>query len=218
MAREPVPAESFDIDLDEDGPLRAEYVPKRRSSQRSSYSNSSDHGSSRSERPGDVTHMVQQSLPPPASWVPHEDPLVERQQALRDRYIPVAPIPPVGMHGRSTSVEVQQEQPWWVEEQNKIINVPRQDSINAASNSWYQAPSVPTYGYSSMTIAPPLSFARSTLSLGQNTAAVQLRAFAYSQMECDAVNYSHCGPVFAPAYASVESSAPFPFRPRFLRA
>ncbi|KLO15869.1 hypothetical protein SCHPADRAFT_938331 [Schizopora paradoxa] len=214
--RDSVSTESFDIDLDEDGPLRAEYVPKRRSSQRSSYSSSSDHGSSRSERLDDFALAVQQSLPPPASWVPHEDPPVERQQAVRERYIPVAPIPPVGTYGRTTAVE--QEQPWWVEEQNKMINIPRQDNINVAGSTWYN-PQSASYGYSSRTIAPPLSFARSTHSLAQNPVAVQLRAFAYSQMECDGVSYSHCGPpAFPSAYVSSENSVPFPFRPQFLRA
>lgn len=219
MIRDPVPAVSYDIDLDEDGPLRAEYVPKRRSSQRSSYSNSSDHGSSMSERFGDVSHIAQPTLPPPAIWVPHEDPPIERQQTTRDRYLAVAPIPPVSAHGRSISVEVQQQQPWWVEEQNKITSVPRQDTINAAGNGLYSAPSVSMYTYSTMTIAPPISYSRSTLSLGQNPTAMHLRAFSYSQMDCDASNYSHCGPpVFAPAYTSADSGAPFSFRPRFLRA
>ena len=91
---------SFEIDLDEDGPLREEYVPKRRASQRSvGFRNSYDARSS--------VHNVP-LLPPPSEWSPQADPPVGERRGRRDVYLPVEPYfgsSGYPSHTRSFSVE-----------------------------------------------------------------------------------------------------------------
>ena len=71
----------FEIDLDEDGPLRDEYVPRRRSLR----------GPRRKPSPptGFLPPNGEQKpspLPPPASWSPHADPPIERTQPQLPRH------------------------------------------------------------------------------------------------------------------------------------
>jgi hypothetical protein len=77
-----------DIDLDEDGPLRQEYLPRRRVSR---------HNSLRSCSSLDTSTSTQSDrfLPPPAKWSPHADePLLRSRPASLAQYL--APIPPPG--------------------------------------------------------------------------------------------------------------------------
>lgn len=93
----------YEIDLDEDGPLREEYVPKRRVSNgdRAVDSGSQDSASLKAimHSPG-LTH-----LPPPSEWSPQGDPPMMREHGKRDRYLAVQPHITTGQmtHGRSFS-------------------------------------------------------------------------------------------------------------------
>ena len=82
------PEESYmedvlEIDLDEDGPLREEYLPKRRVSTRTYNSNS------------DGYVKAERALPPPAKWSPDAD-----EPIIRDRhghYVAPQPLPHLAM-------------------------------------------------------------------------------------------------------------------------
>ncbi|KAF8559063.1 hypothetical protein OG21DRAFT_1403557 [Imleria badia] len=82
--------EAFDIDLDEDGPLREEYLPRRRVS---------NGGSSHSQNGASVHLLPLQgsiSLPPPAKWSPAGDePICRPTGRTAPMYLPVQPpLPP----------------------------------------------------------------------------------------------------------------------------
>ncbi|KIJ19977.1 hypothetical protein PAXINDRAFT_152970 [Paxillus involutus ATCC 200175] len=88
--------ESFDIDLDKDGPLRDEYLPKRR------VSNGSSTRSRTSESRMDAVSLhhshiwlnsqVSAALPPPAKWSPAGDePIYRPSDRTGAIYIPVQP-------------------------------------------------------------------------------------------------------------------------------
>lgn len=83
---------AFDIDLDEDGPLREEYLPRRRVS---------NGGSSHSQNGASVHHHTLPlqgsiSLPPPAKWSPAGDePICRPAGRTAPMYLPVqAPLAP----------------------------------------------------------------------------------------------------------------------------
>jgi hypothetical protein len=88
----------LEIDLDEDGPLREEYLPKRRisgaGSVRSSRSNSSTHGHGdnvkESEQRG--VREMENPLPPPAKWSPAGDEPIHREKNRSNgQYVAVQP-------------------------------------------------------------------------------------------------------------------------------
>lgn len=85
--------ESADIDLDEDGPLREEYLPQRRPSHRRAVTS---HHVVRPTTPIDSSqhrgsfNSFVPHLPPPAKWSPEADPPMERERdKTKDRYIAV---------------------------------------------------------------------------------------------------------------------------------
>ncbi|KAF9221920.1 hypothetical protein BS17DRAFT_223991 [Gyrodon lividus] len=91
-------AESFDIDLDKDGPLRDEYLPKRRASNGSSTrSRSSESGIPPRMDAASSHHLwlhnqVSAALPPPAKWSPAGDePIYRPSDRTGAIYIPVQP-------------------------------------------------------------------------------------------------------------------------------
>ena len=84
---EQVYEEDFDvleIDLDEDGPLREEYLPKRRIS-----SASNGRRVQSQERVLDMDRM----LPPPAKWSPEADEPISRDQLRMHQQFAIAPAP-----------------------------------------------------------------------------------------------------------------------------
>ncbi|EIN10792.1 hypothetical protein PUNSTDRAFT_64742 [Punctularia strigosozonata HHB-11173 SS5] len=88
MEEEEARAHMDDIDLDEDGPLRQEYLPKRRVGR---------HSSLRSNSSAESTASVlsDRFLPPPSKWSPHADePLSRSRPAGMGQYL--APLPPAG--------------------------------------------------------------------------------------------------------------------------
>lgn len=94
----------FDINLDEDGPLKEEYIPKRRSSL---------HGHNISDRQSltlDLKDISFQStpLPPPSEWSPQGDPPLQTMH--RARSTSIARNAPG--HGRSASVSLSNAQSW----------------------------------------------------------------------------------------------------------
>ncbi|KII95813.1 hypothetical protein PLICRDRAFT_98591 [Plicaturopsis crispa FD-325 SS-3] len=91
--------DDLEIDLDEDGPLREEYLPKRRvSGARSAHSSISigksvdlQHGLKEWEKRADPERM----LPPPAKWSPAGDEPILRSRNISGQYLAVqAPLAP----------------------------------------------------------------------------------------------------------------------------
>jgi hypothetical protein len=98
-------SETLEIDLDEDGPLREEYMPRRRVSRDGSFRDTSGNtvGAPFGLERGiewDRASEIQRSLPPPAKWSPAADePL--RRDMIREptHYVAVQPppVPPLVM-------------------------------------------------------------------------------------------------------------------------
>lgn len=97
LSARPYEHETFDIDLDEDGPLREEYLPKRRVSNGGSLSG---HGSELCDHPQNAISVHHRmlplqgsiSLPPPAKWSPAGDePLCRPGGRTAPVYLPVQP-------------------------------------------------------------------------------------------------------------------------------
>lgn len=88
-----IPSDAYDIDLDEDGPLREEYLPRRRMSK----------GNSTSQRPAPMVERSQRefrepkpspnesTLPPPSKWSPGADEPIRRVGDRPALYMPVQP-------------------------------------------------------------------------------------------------------------------------------
>ena len=145
----------FEIDLDEDGPLREEYVPKRRTSRASS--DTRNHLTS-FERRGD---LQMSPLPPPSAWSPHADPLYHDAK----RRFSCAPITMSGAnnlsHGRSVSLayppalvwDTQNELPSgrWGSYQAEPRGVPRNNEIKALSLGFPVPSACPATGHTRTT-------------------------------------------------------------------
>ncbi|EIW76162.1 hypothetical protein CONPUDRAFT_168749 [Coniophora puteana RWD-64-598 SS2] len=75
--------EGYEIDLDEDGPLRAEYLPKRRSIRPGM---EADHALDMA-----VKHEPMPLLPPPARWSPAGDEPLQQRNRISGQYAAVQP-------------------------------------------------------------------------------------------------------------------------------
>ncbi|TDL29443.1 hypothetical protein BD410DRAFT_22397 [Rickenella mellea] len=90
----------LEIDLDEDGPLREEYLPRRRQSAISDACYLSQYDNIVDESPTEagIAHQkrrdsTQTSLPPPAKWSPQADPRIERERdRSKSKYVAVQPF------------------------------------------------------------------------------------------------------------------------------
>jgi len=94
QAKEAAKADVLEIDLDEDGPLREEYMPKRRVSGASSTRYTEN--VSVDQRPSWETNKpaVENHLPPPARWSPAGDePILRESNRPYGRYVAVQPTP-----------------------------------------------------------------------------------------------------------------------------
>ncbi|KAG1820438.1 uncharacterized protein BJ212DRAFT_1266049 [Suillus subaureus] len=85
--------EAYDIDLDEDGPLREEYLPRRRVSNGSDTSRRSTELTSRVEveRRELRESATRNALPPPSKWSPAADEPIHRASERPALYMPVQP-------------------------------------------------------------------------------------------------------------------------------
>ncbi|KAL4075786.1 hypothetical protein J3A83DRAFT_2049804 [Scleroderma citrinum] len=81
-------ADSFDIDLDEDGPLREEYLPKRRASDGNSIRRISPDGSSSLPFHHQSSDQSRVSLLPPAEWNAIGDEMYHLGNHVRGIYVP----------------------------------------------------------------------------------------------------------------------------------
>ncbi|KAK7470928.1 hypothetical protein VKT23_002344 [Stygiomarasmius scandens] len=82
----------LEIDLDEDGPLREEYMPRRRASTRSA--GSENHPPIRQQNWETNRHAIERCLPPPAKWSPAGDePILRENNRAYGRYVAVQPTP-----------------------------------------------------------------------------------------------------------------------------
>ncbi|KAF9557226.1 hypothetical protein CPC08DRAFT_725201 [Agrocybe pediades] len=93
--------QAMEIDLDEDGPLRDEYLPKRRVNKRASQTNQPDKAS---EAP------LIKPLPPPAKWSPAGDePILRDRNRVSGHYVAVQAPPPASVW---QPLEMQYNQNW----------------------------------------------------------------------------------------------------------
>lgn len=88
--------ETYDIDLDEDGPLREEYLPRRRVSNGSAKSRRSSElplraEAERRELREPTTSQNRNTLPPPSKWSPAADEPIRRASDRPALYMPVQP-------------------------------------------------------------------------------------------------------------------------------
>lgn len=160
--------DTFEIDLDEDGPLREEYVPKRRVSA----SKTEIHRRSVSSETNNVTY-VSPRLPAPSEWSPHADPPLARDYGRR--FMTTAP----GSKETTIGSALPGIQPYpssWnapIPSFATHFSAPR----NIHTTSSFEAE---PRGFSASTVGPPISYARATFnSMGH------VRSFSYSRVNGD---------------------------------
>lgn len=154
------PFEPFDIDinLDEDGPLREEYVPKRRSSRTG--------GQFGCNIPIEVDPVQNSScLPPPSEWSPQADPPLERNYRRPENHYGILQSASNASHVRSFSATCAQTSAW-ISPPNVALGTSDfvshfGESRVVRSSSFYQP-----FGtsFSIATVCPPVSNTRSTQS------------------------------------------------------
>ncbi|KAF5369992.1 hypothetical protein D9758_001305 [Tetrapyrgos nigripes] len=94
-------ADVSDIDLDEDGPLREEYMPRRRISGAGSTrsAGSENHPPTRPQIWEADKNTIEHCLPPPAKWSPAGDePILRENNRAYGRYVAVQPTPAHNVH------------------------------------------------------------------------------------------------------------------------
>ncbi|KAJ3934236.1 MAG: hypothetical protein NXY57DRAFT_890544 [Lentinula lateritia] len=88
-------ANVLEIDLDEDGPLREEYMPKRRVSEAGA-PHSVENSFSTQRQIWETNKSAEKQLPPPARWSPAGDePILRDSNRPHGRYLAVQPTPGV---------------------------------------------------------------------------------------------------------------------------
>ncbi|THV05470.1 hypothetical protein K435DRAFT_106642 [Dendrothele bispora CBS 962.96] len=115
-------ADVLEIDLDEDGPLREEYMPRRRiSGSASAHSASSENHPPRQQNWEADRNAIERCLPPPAKWSPAADePILRENNRAYGRYVAVQPTPAhsvpayhmLPMYQPTHEVAVYGSQPW----------------------------------------------------------------------------------------------------------
>ncbi|KAJ3776668.1 hypothetical protein FB446DRAFT_784972 [Lentinula raphanica] len=86
--------DALEIDLDEDGPLREEYMPKRRVSGASTSARNNENLLAIQRQNWESTKPAEVNLPPPARWSPAGDePILRESNRSYGRYIAVQPTP-----------------------------------------------------------------------------------------------------------------------------
>jgi hypothetical protein len=130
--------EAYDIDLDEDGPLREEYLPRRRVSNGSATSRRSSEMASRvevtrRELRESATTQNRNALPPPSKWSPAADEPIRRAGDRPALYMPVQP-PAVCWAPAVAYVPVKLPQDYCSAPYSKLA---------APSNDYYYSQSVP---------------------------------------------------------------------------
>ncbi|GJE84102.1 hypothetical protein PsYK624_001770 [Phanerochaete sordida] len=179
----------LEIDLDEDGPLREEYLPKRRIS-----AASNTRPTRPQERPGDVD----KHLPPPAKWSPAADEPIFRYNARAQQYVAPQPI----SHGRAAAAPAPPPAPF-----HQALDMSRRiwPAEEPLARHSYPAPHVPVYAAHAAYPAydyryaqpppppPPQSHSRSqSLSYGNAAGQPQGHYRSYSQAHYDNdLVYSH---------------------------
>lgn len=170
----------LEIDLDEDGPLREEYLPRRRIS---------GAGNTRPARPQEKTSDADRNLPPPAKWSPAADEPIYRYNGRSQQYVAPQPI----SHGHVSAAPAPPPAPfhqaldmsrrlWPADEQ-----LARQPYVAPAVPVYAAPPVYPAYEYSYPPPPPPPAHSRSQ-SLSFNPPAVgqpQGHYRSYSQSRYD---------------------------------
>lgn len=138
--------EAYDIDLDEDGPLREEYLPRRRVSNGSS---TSQHTASRAERVRSgfresKTTPNESTLPPPSKWSPAADEPIRRVGDRPALYMPVQPSI-ASLHANPVSAVC------WAPAMAYVAVKPRPDYSSASS----KLPAPSNEGFYSQAVNPP---------------------------------------------------------------
>ncbi|KAG6832893.1 hypothetical protein H0H92_004777 [Tricholoma furcatifolium] len=185
LEKEAMAAEVLDIDLDEDGPLREEYLPKRRISAASSYRNSKIMQPLNENVPNwerRNSHEYEKALPPPAKWSPSGDePILRDRNRVSGQYVAVQPPvvhiapaypapypPPVDLysHYQWNAVPYAPVKP----QSNYAFDFPVSTSHQTAYNGYSYVPQI------------PISHARSqSLSFEEENFNARQHARSYSQ-------------------------------------
>ncbi|KAH8118343.1 hypothetical protein DFH11DRAFT_1686528 [Phellopilus nigrolimitatus] len=211
----------FEIDLDEDGPLREEYVPKRRTSQ--SGSRGTTHGRSVSSESRDLL-QASPPLPPPSEWSPQADPPLERDHGRRDKYFTVPSATGNGSHTRSFSAEYTQYPAWGIQSSSTSSTTLFQPHTveSGVARPPRVFPSL-TLGFPLSTACPPISHTRSTLATAappSSQTTAHLRSYSHSHTNIDGycIPSASCAQyVGHPSAFSHARGDPAHFRPLWLR-
>lgn len=188
----------LEIDLDEDGPLREEYLPKRRVSNASNTRRSY-------ERPAEVERV----LPPPARWSPAADEPILRVNNHRNQHQYVAPQPIARGHASAAPAPPPAQFHQALDMSHRIWNTGDQvvRQSYAPSHAPVFAPAPPLYaGYEYTYPPPPPPTHSRSQSLSFNApAAAQAQGHfrSYSQSQFEGGNEMG----FSMRYPPVSSSA-----------
>ena len=170
-------SEVSDIDLDEDGPLREEYVPRRRSirNTRTSEPSVSTLDNENNFRDCGTVDAVKH-LPPPAKWSPAGDePILRDRNRITGHYVAVQPphVAPLPYH---PAPDVSYNSNW-----NVAVYVPMKPQLNYVQDFSHIQPALQnTYTYSYVHTLP-LPHSRSQSFYNQDNYQSHGHARSYSQ-------------------------------------
>ncbi|KAI5125042.1 hypothetical protein M0805_007466 [Coniferiporia weirii] len=205
----------YEIDLDEDGPLREEYIPKRRTSHSRSQSAAHTRGVPDVQ---DILQMQTSPLPPPSEWSPQADPPLDPGHRHRDGYFAAPPGSGLVSHGHNLTSEHTERTTWGSQAVSGLSGL----SFQSHRADLVQPSSVfqsLTLGFPFSSVCPPISHARSTLAAAPAQFATNLRC---CQPSC---SDGYCLPSVSGAhYVGYPSAFPHVqgnsthFQPQWLRA
>ncbi|THH10087.1 hypothetical protein EW145_g1563 [Phellinidium pouzarii] len=178
----------YEIDLDEDGPLREEYIPKRRTSH--SRMQSITHGRIASDAKDSLQIQSSPSLPPPSKWSPQADPPLERERRHGDNYFAAPPGSEHTSHSNFFS-EYSQHPTWGTQA------IPSLSSDSFQSHQINARTLRPNHVFQSLALGlpyPAISHARSTLT-SVNTATSQSSAHIRTYSHFQPCNDGYCLPL-----------------------
>ncbi|KAL0949893.1 hypothetical protein HGRIS_009923 [Hohenbuehelia grisea] len=183
--------EALEINLDEDGPLREEYIPKRRTSRAGSTMGATDIFSAPTTQSLPSVQYAQidlaKVLPPPAKWSPAADEPIRRDSNRASGHyiavqppVPAAPLAPYPPYQHNAYHQVHPNSAWGPN-----------SGYTGLKHSVYQ-PEIPAFYNASQTVYAPfqfifpsaLSHSRSqSLSYDQDTSRSHARSYSQAQFE-----------------------------------
>jgi hypothetical protein len=177
--------EALEIDLDKDGPLREEYLPRRRSNDVGNVIHAPEHWEhepfGRKLQNQDRSEMMGKPLPPPAKWSPAGDePILKERNRNSGQYFAVQPPPLISFSLMHHSYDVGLNPNW-----NPSGYMP----IKSQPGYMYDAPPIhinqTMYPYA---LIPSIALAHSrsqSLSYNQHNLLSRNHLRSYSQSRCE---------------------------------